>query len=155
MSCEFAGRSRARGGATNADRDSSEGGRKIPRCPCRLPMEVTVELREFITTTLVEIQRGVQEAINTVGRDAVTGAINPVFERVSNVGRADITAVQFDIAVSVSDRKAGAGEGAIKVFALSLGGNAEQEKETSHVSRIRFSIPVLPPATIVVRREGR
>jgi hypothetical protein len=68
-------------------------------------------LHEFVTATLVEIQRGVHDAIKIVGRDAVTGAINPVFERVSNVGHAHIKPVQFDIAVTVTDRKAGTGGG--------------------------------------------
>jgi hypothetical protein len=114
-----------------------------------------MELHEFVTATLVEIQRGVHDAIKIVCRDAVNGAINTVFERVSNVGHAHIQPGQFDIAVTVTDRKAGAGEGTIKVFAISLGGNAELKKEASHLSRIRFEIPVLPPATIVVKREGR
>jgi hypothetical protein len=105
-----------------------------------------MELKNFISETLVEIQTGVQDAISQLVALDAKGAVNPVFRE---VGRAHIQTVEFDIAVTVADKTAGAGKAGIQVIGLGVGGKVETQVETSHISRIRFSIPLIPPTTTV------
>lgn len=105
-----------------------------------------MELKDFISQTLVEIQAGVQEAINKTIGGQTKGAINPVWER-DGIRRHDIQKVDFDIAVTISEKSAGEAEGGIKVVALKIGGGLSESTETSNVSRIQFSIPIIPPVT--------
>ena len=112
-----------------------------------------MELREFITATLVEIQSGVQDAINVAVRDGMKGAINPSFD--PRKDKDLIEKVQFDIAVTVGEKKTGSAEGGIKVVGINFGGSAGGSHETSHVSRIQFSIPLIPPTTNIVPEQQK
>jgi hypothetical protein len=103
-----------------------------------------MELREFITATLTEIQLGVQNAIDSAAKSHTKGAINPCWGVPQSK---HIEKVQFDIAVTVSDKREGSAEAGIKVVGISLGGDKSKSSETSHVSRIQFSIPIIPPVT--------
>jgi hypothetical protein len=60
-----------------------------------------MELSEFISATLSEIQKGVQLAINGTIASGVNGAINPVWGTPKDIGSAHIQNVHFDIAVTV------------------------------------------------------
>lgn len=107
-----------------------------------------MELKEFIASTLGEIQEGVQLAINQTIKSGVSGAINPNFSS-SNRDKSLIQNICFDIAVTVSDEEKTGINGGIKVVGISLGGADGVSSSTSRVSRIQFSIPVIPPVTIV------
>jgi hypothetical protein len=113
----------------------------------------TMELREFITATLVEIQSGVQDAINYAVEHGMKGAINPSFDPRKDKGL--VEKVQFDIAVTVGEKKTGSAEGGIKVVGINLGGTTGGSHETSHVSRIQFSIPLIPPTTNVIPEPAK
>lgn len=105
-----------------------------------------MELRDFITATLTEIQSGVQAAINATIKSDTKGAINPCW------GKADakhIEKVQFDIAVTVSNKKKKNAEAGIKVVGIGFGGILSGSSETKNVSRIQFSIPIIPPVTTI------
>jgi len=61
--------------------------------------------------------------------------------------------VQFDIAVTVSDKSADKIDGGIKVVALTFGAGMTESTENSKVSRIQFYIPLIPPATVASEVE--
>ena len=108
-----------------------------------------MELNEFIAITLSEIQKGVQSAINSTIESGINGAINPVWGTTKDIGAAHIQNVQFDIAVTVVEKVSGSVGGGIKVVGLNLGAGGAGASETTEVSRIQFSIPLVPPATTI------
>ena len=108
-----------------------------------------MELNEFIAATLSEIQKGVQAAITDTCQNGVNGVINPVWGTTRDIGAAHIQNVQFDIAVTVVEKVSGQVGGGIKVVGINLGGGGSGASETTEVSRIQFSIPVVPPVTTV------
>ena len=107
-----------------------------------------MELKEFITSTLDEIQQGVQAAINQTIESGVGGAINPNWNESNNHG-ALIQKINFDIAVTVADEENSGTKGGIKVVGLSIGGEESASSKISRISRIQFSIPIIPPVTKV------
>lgn len=105
-----------------------------------------MELKDFIAVTLVEIQQGVQAAINKTIASEVSGVINPCW---GNIGATHIQNVQFDVAVTVVEKSGVSGEAGISVVGVKIGGGGSGSTETSNVSRIQFAIPVVPPVTTV------
>lgn len=108
-----------------------------------------MNLKEFISETLTEIQAGVQDAIQKTKETQTNGAINPVWGGSEDISSEYIQSVKFDIAVTISDKVTGGAEGGIKVVGMKVGANKEESSETSHISRIQFSIPIIPPVTSV------
>lgn len=108
-----------------------------------------MEIKEFIKETLVEIQQGVQEAINECKDSKTNGVINPVWGDASNINKSHIEDVKFDIAVTVTDKSSRDKKGGIKVMGIDLGGGQSKDEEKGNVSRIQFSIPIVPPITTV------
>ncbi|OBU35998.1 hypothetical protein CTM76_00420 [Photobacterium phosphoreum] len=108
-----------------------------------------MELKSFIATTLGEIQEGVQIAINQTIANGVNGAINPSWGGTRDMNTSLIQNVQFDIAVTASDEDKAGVKGGIKVVGISIGGEDTTSTTTSKVSRIQFSIPVIPPVTTI------
>src|SRR5262245_35664229 len=118
-----------------------------------------MDLEDFVATALTQIARGIQKA---QAEAADTGAwINPiaagypepklgpgieVADRIFSV----IHNVEFDVALTATDRKEGDVKGGIKVFAAELGGSGKLASEDSTVSRLQFKVPVAWPGT---RRE--
>jgi hypothetical protein len=108
-----------------------------------------MELKDFITATIVEIQSGVQAAIDHAVKNKIGGAINPSWGSVKAINASLIEKVHFDIAVTVSDKTSGNAEAGIKVVGIKIGGGGSGSTETSNVSRIQFSIPIIPPVTTI------
>ncbi|MCG7549218.1 hypothetical protein [Pseudoalteromonas sp. Of7M-16] len=107
-----------------------------------------MELKTFISNTICEIQEGVQDAINrTVG--VTNGAINPNWGEPSEYNQELIQKVQFDIAVTAQDEGKDGVKGGIKVVGLTLGGESTSSSSTSKVSRIQFTIPIIPPVCTI------
>jgi hypothetical protein len=104
-----------------------------------------MELREFVTETLVQIQEGVQDAINR-RRDTqgAAGVINPAFAEPSANDR---QMVEFDVAVTVSDKHEGSAKGGLRVWSVELGAGGSMAAERSTVSHVKFAVPVIPPTT--------
>ncbi|MDN3640373.1 hypothetical protein QWY82_16380 [Simiduia curdlanivorans] len=108
-----------------------------------------MKLKDFISNTLFEIQEGVQEAQRLVKKADTSGVINPVWKSASEANKSDIREVQFDVAVTVIEKTGGKAGGAIKVMGIGIGADISGGGENSYVSRIQFSIPVIPPMTVV------
>lgn len=108
-----------------------------------------MELHEFVSATLLNIQRGVQNAITAALSEKLNGAINPSWRDMSGAAVHDVQKVCFDIAVTVSDKSSlGVGSG-ISVLGVKLGVDGTTAGESSHVSRIQFTVPIVPPTTMV------
>ncbi len=112
-----------------------------------------MELKDFVAEALVQIQEGVQEAIERRSQNSgVAGAISPHFLDPKGFvdPKADwdkyVQKVDFDLAVNVSDKKGAEGKGSIKIFSIAdVGGSKSKSSETSTVCRVKFTIPIIPP----------
>lgn len=110
-----------------------------------------MELSSFITETLVQIQQGVEEAIKQrKATPGAFGAINPAFGKDANAfSKHHVQQVEFDVAVTVSEKSSKAGKAGLKVFSAELGGEINKDAENSTVSRIKFTIPIIPAGELV------
>jgi len=113
--------------------------------------EKPVELRDFISNTLVQIIEGVSNAQEyALSKDA---EINPSegfasnFEKLSRTLKSHrlVHIVEFDVAVTVAESKQLSGGIGIVVPELSIGYRGTIGNEKSAISRIRFSIPLILP----------
>jgi hypothetical protein len=102
-----------------------------------------MELEKFISQTLSEIQKGVQGAIDAT--QSTKGAINPHFGSEITFGPHLVQNVEFDIAVTVSNENELSGGGGIKVVGFKLGAEGKDSIQNSSVSRVQFTIPIIPP----------
>jgi hypothetical protein len=109
-----------------------------------------VELGKFVTDTLVQVIRGVQEAQEKVGqglvnpRDLMTQADGSPKTHYK-AGHALVHMIEFDVAISVNDSVAGQSVGAVSVLGANVGGKGSLGAEHSTATRIRFEVPVLLP----------
>lgn len=109
-----------------------------------------MDLRTFITKTLVDIANGVADAQrDPVGKIA---RFNPGTKgsgtelNVQPDGRWQIQNVEFDVAVTVAESSGKDGGGGVNVAAIfSFGGKVESASSREAFSRIRFSLPVALP----------
>jgi hypothetical protein len=107
-----------------------------------------MELREFVTETLVQIQEGVQHAIDR-RRDTENahGVINPIFGQ--QVSEAHCQKVELDVAITVADKSQGSAKAGLRVLSVELGAGGSKAAERSTVSHVRFTVPIIPPTTTV------
>lgn len=114
-----------------------------------------MDVKTFVAETLVQIQEGVQLAIDrrmaSVGN---AGAINPNFKPLEDSAEI-VEKVQFDVAVTTVDSSEGEVRGGLKVWSLELGGKGNKASENSVVSRIQFAVRILPPVTQINRGEKK
>jgi hypothetical protein len=73
-----------------------------------------MELREFVAETLIAIQEGVRDAILGIDERKVTGKVNPVWN-VDPGAKVDwrdyVQSVEFDVAVTATDKAEATGKG--------------------------------------------
>jgi hypothetical protein len=112
-----------------------------------------MELKEFVTNTLVSIVSGIKAAQET---GDVGGCIAPSrighhqFPKDSGVSHDELivsTAVKFDVAVTVETTKAGKGGASARISVLPIGldvGGTISRTNTD-VSRLQFSVPLVMP----------
>ena len=111
-----------------------------------------MELREFVRDSLIAILDGVKQAQDEIHLQKVGAAVNPRFEDSGSLQEEDVQTMEFDIAVSVNEKSEGGGGGSVKVVGIfDAGGRISQSVESGSVSRIKFSLKVLPPFTTVAR----
>ena len=116
-----------------------------------------MELQDFISTTLIQIARGIEMAANEL--DDSKAVVNPrnvntrVPEEADIYGYLDtkrkfykvVQKIEFDVAVTAekgTETKGGIG---IQVGSIGLGTQGKSENASSSVSRIKFSIPMTLP----------
>lgn len=113
-----------------------------------------MDLKDFISQTLVQIAEGVSDSsvrINELG-----GRVNPhvtsEHKELSRHGMlwssgSAVHVVSFDVALTVNT---GTGtKGGIGIFAgaVNLGSSGESKAESSSVSRVSFTVPLILPQT--------
>jgi hypothetical protein len=118
-----------------------------------------MELQEFIRRTIVEIVSAVVEAQKEI---AATGAvINPsgvAFRPDQHQGSSWtgdgnlVRLIQFDVAITASEGTGTKGGIGIMMGAIALGSQGQSKQATEAVSRLRFEVPLLLPATELVKR---
>lgn len=113
-----------------------------------------MDLKEFVSETLVSIVTGIkdaQEKTKTLGASVNPGGLMRKSEAVSNNTTWDnrnnnfSQPVTFDIAITAEDSATGGAK--VKVLSGLLGGDIGGEKGSKNVlaSRIQFTVPVLFP----------
>lgn len=106
-----------------------------------------MQLKEFVSSSLSDILHGVSEAIENT-KDT-SGAINPFRGDIGSNLEGLAQLVQFDVAVTVANDVTKGVEGGLKVAWVNIGGEISKEVENSSISRIQFSIPIVPPVQSV------
>jgi hypothetical protein len=106
-----------------------------------------MDLREFVAQCLTSISEGVSQAIEErTHSSSKGGAINPAFNYKGSGGpHFQSRDVEFDIAVTSEDNSAKGGKGSIRVISADI----STSSKTVTASRIKFSVPVIFPATEV------
>ena len=123
-----------------------------------------MELKEFVSETLISIVSGIkdaQEKSEILGALINPGGLNRNISSVENNAIWDnrtnnyAQPVSFDVAITAED-SANTG-GKVKVLSGIFGGDIGGEKGTKNVlaSRIQFSVPVLFPASNIGDPEAR
>lgn len=125
-----------------------------------------MELKDFISETLVEISTGVLEAAEKLQGDKKTEKvwINPpmlpagtkgftetpqhigVLGRLSEKAQIAVLAVDFNLAITAVDEE----KGKISVLSaiIGFGGSSEASTENKSISSVKFTIPIALPLSI-------
>jgi hypothetical protein len=107
-----------------------------------------MELRDFVADTLTSILEGVKQAQSG---DLGEHVVPPYASASSNVGVYFASgdriafAVNFDVAVTVSDSLNAEGGGKVSVVAASLGGTTKSQTEHQTATRLQFGVPITFP----------
>lgn len=99
-----------------------------------------VDLREFVTQTLVQIVEGVADAQEAMRLE------DKKIKAVINARHSGDKLVEFDVAVSASSESSKSGGGSLQVFSF-LGGGADvaQADTWAMANRVRFAVNVSLP----------
>jgi hypothetical protein len=113
-----------------------------------------MDLEQFISTTVQQVILGVKRAGDDLQTRGVPCALNPIWKEES-LTTSNVLQIDFDVAVTVVEgSEAGAGGGlklGIQVVGVDFGGKATTKSETSSISRVKFTVPYIPPSTTVDR----
>jgi len=112
-----------------------------------------MELNEFVKETLTNIVTGISDSQKFMQENDYNGEICPKISSdwektgyVFSEGGKPIQNVDFDVAVTISEKKNTKGKIGIVVSSIGLGGERGKEKSSGQSSRIKFSIPVTYPS---------
>jgi hypothetical protein len=115
---------------------------------------MTVELKDFVTRTLLDILKGVKDAGTDpiVGQQIVPTAIGSARypgDATTVVRMGPLIPVKFDVAVTAETSDSSKAEGGFKVAVLGIGASAGGDLGSASrnvaVTRIQFEVPVLLP----------
>jgi hypothetical protein len=106
-----------------------------------------MELRAFITQTLVDIVGGVEDAQQKLTKGSVVPNIKKVFEAVQH-GVSNVQPVHFEVTVR-ADEHAGT-EAKLNVVTGFFGGGVKGEsgKKDGHAATLKFIVPICFPEGI-------
>ena len=108
-----------------------------------------MELREFISTVLVELVRGIEDAQAELKDSKAT--INPLGVKAQialreNKETPKFTNVEFEVAVEAATKGEQKGGVSVQVPVFRMGADGVKTESESRINRLRFSVPVhLPP----------
>ena len=115
-------------------------------------MEIKMNLSEFVEASLVEIIKGVEQAIKKTRRENHTAVVSPSNE---HANYSDIREINFDIAVTVQEENTTKGSSGIKIFSANLGMSGEIGSTNTQISRMTFSIPIAWPSVKINQYPSR
>lgn len=111
-----------------------------------------MELREFIRDALSQIIGGVCDAQVEIAKSDSGGIVSPPiqtdWEKAGYVfakGGLPVQKVDFDIAVTVSEKTGTKGTIGIVIAAIGLGSQGESSNARASDSRIKFTVPIALP----------
>jgi hypothetical protein len=114
-----------------------------------------MDVRDFVKETILQVMGGVQDAQQVWRSGDNKGHINPVWGSPSKEHLQNVREITFDIAVTASGDSAVSGGAGLKVVGFGdFGGKAERRDSVEQVSRISFSVPVLPPVIFIENSAG-
>ena len=108
-----------------------------------------MELKTFVSQTLVEILQGVKDA--QVQAKQIGGKVSPISPFCTvpangpSVEEDRPQNIEFDVAVTTSSGKETSGGIGVYVGAVGLGSKGKSEASHESVSRIKFVVPVVLP----------
>ena len=115
-----------------------------------------MQLDEYVRETLVQLAKGVNDAINEV--EALGGRVNPAEIEYKNEGGMKFTKtgkkrpaqqkVNFDIALQVKETSGVDTQAKAKLAVVSFGGGVKNLDESHSAHRIQFEIPVDLPTKL-------
>ena len=110
-----------------------------------------MDLRDFVSETLAQIINGVNDAKNAVDNDQVI--ISPRLDGTAankghtgiapSAGDAPATMVNFDVSLSTNEGTGTKGGIGVVTGLVALGSSGHSSSETSSLSRVQFSVPVI------------
>ena len=116
-----------------------------------------MDLRTFISQSLQEIIVGVRSAQEYLVQHPTGAKVNPrgitalkkdskgTTQPFDMQTKLPVHQVEFDVAVTVAQASEGKAGGGLLVAGLGIGGQKASSSESSSVSRIRFSVPIVWP----------
>jgi len=114
-----------------------------------------MDLEQFVSETICAVICGIKSAGDTLRQRNIGAAISPVWDASDNLSDDNVLRMDFDVAITVAESaQSEAGRGVkVGIQVLSLGGERKDHTlaETSSVSRVKFSVPYIPPSTMVLR----
>lgn len=116
-----------------------------------------MELQEFISTVLVSLVRGVEDAQRQLKDSKAT--INPLGIRSQialeqNKETPEFTNVEFEVALEVQSKGEQSGGVGVQMAVFKVGVDGKNFESESQVNRLRFSVPVhLPPGDVLKLHE--
>ena len=117
-----------------------------------------MELQSFISTAIVSIVRGVEDAQLQLKESKAT--VNPeglnkrlALENLKDPG--SITNVEFEVTVEVKSTGEQGGSVGIQIAVFKMGLDGKASDSESHFSRLRFCVPLLLPPGDLLKPELR
>ena len=115
-------------------------------------MSNVLDLKTFVSQTLIQIVEGVKEASETLdnGRDIINPAVGSMAHSIQPgmfEGRHDEigSMINFDVAITAADSTVTKGGVGVFVAAIGLGASGESGSQQQSVSRVQFGVPVILP----------
>lgn len=108
-----------------------------------------MELKDFVKATLLQTMNAIYEAQTEWKETVDKGAINPAWEDTSELHK-HVREIEFDVAVTAGNSTSGKAGAGINVLALEIGAHGQVTAENSTVSRIKFTVPVVPPVQVII-----
>jgi hypothetical protein len=109
-----------------------------------------MELKDFVSETIAQIMGGVSGAIKSHDVKSLGGIINPIpASREAMPNSHEALMIEFDVAVTVESGEASSKDGGLNIKVLEASISKDQSRRTVGESRVRFSVPVTLPYTIV------
>ena len=118
-----------------------------------------MELQQFVRDTICQVILGIDGAKQILADRGIGAAVNPVWEDANNLNDEHVLKMEFDVAVAVASTTQSEAGGGLKlgIQVLSVGAGVKDQNSTEHssVSRVKFVVPYILPATAVTRSLPR